>query len=145
VRSPDHGSTYRLPHRFRRCWIINQRGYANVVPSSGDDVYGSVYELNPKDEESLDKCEGFPFIYDKRITPIDLKLPATTSSDNDSNETATKRTMDVMVYIDFANTTRDVPRTEYIHRINMGLKDSLQRGIPQSYIDRYIRPFIPAE
>jgi hypothetical protein len=102
-----------------------------------------VYELSHKDEKSLDKCEGFPLLYEKRVTPIKLKV--TTSSDNDENETATKRTMDVMAYIDFANTTRDVPRTEYIHRINMGLKDSLQRGIPQSYIDKYIRPFIPAE
>jgi hypothetical protein len=100
-----------------------------------------VYEISPKDEEALDVCEGFPNIYDKRIIPIRLKV--TTSPSND--ETTAKRTIDTMVYIDFTSTNRDVPKTEYIHRINMGVKDALQRDIPKSYIDTYIRPFIPSE
>jgi len=102
-------------------------------------VYGFLYELSPKDEKALDQCEGVPLMYEKRIIPIQL----ITSSGN--GKTAAKKTIDALVYIDFVNTSRDVPQTEYIHRINMGLKDALQMGISQSYIDKYIRPSIPPE
>jgi gamma-glutamylcyclotransferase len=122
-----------------RCWIINQRGYANVIPSSGDYVYGFIYELNPKNEASLDVYEGAPRIYDKKIHPVQLR-----TSPGDG-ETATKKTIDALVYIDAVSTSPDVPKTEYIHRINMAMQDGLKNDVPQSYIDKYIRPFIPAE
>ncbi|KAI9465170.1 Butirosin biosynthesis, BtrG-like protein [Lactarius psammicola] len=120
------------------CWIINQRGYANVVPSSGDYVYGFIYEINSKDEQSLDNYEGVPYAYEKRIIPLEL----ITCSDDGKTE---KRTIDALVYIDVARTSRDLPKTEYIHRINLGMKDALQKGFSQSYVDKYVRPFIPAE
>lgn len=122
-----------------RCWIINQRGYANVVPSSGEYVYGFIYEINSKDEQSLDKYEGVPYSYEKRIVPLEL---ITCSGEGETEE---KSNIDALVYIDFARTSRDLPKTEYIHRINMGVKDALQKGIPQSYVDKYVRPFIPPE
>ena len=122
-----------------RCWIINQRGYANIIPSSGDYVYGFIYELNPENEASLDIYEGAPRIYDKKIHPVQLR----TSPGN--GETATKKTINALVYIDTVSTSPDVPKTEYIHRINMALQDGIKNGVPQSYIDKYIRPFIPAE
>ncbi|KAF8483664.1 Butirosin biosynthesis, BtrG-like protein [Russula ochroleuca] len=121
------------------CWIINQRGYANVIPSPGDHVLGFIYELNPTDEASLDRYESAPRIYEKRTMPVQL-----ISSPSDG-ETVTKKTTNALVYIDFVNTSRDVPKAEYIHRINMALQDGLKMGISQSYIDKYIRPFIPAE
>lgn len=121
-----------------RCWIINQRGYANVIPSSGDYVYGFIYELSPTDEASLDTYETAPIIYDKKIHPVQLR-----TSPGDG-ETAAKKTIDALVYIDPVNTSRDVPKTEYIHRINMAVQDGLENGVPQSYINKYIRPFIPA-
>ncbi|KAI0279081.1 Butirosin biosynthesis, BtrG-like protein [Russula aff. rugulosa BPL654] len=121
------------------CWIINQRGYANIIPSSGDYVYGFIYELNPKNEASLDIYEGAPRIYDKKIHPVQLR-----TSPGDG-EMATKKTINALVYIDTVSTSPDVPKTEYIHRINLALQDGIKNGVPQSYIDKYIRPFIPAE
>ncbi|KAF2790368.1 AIG2 family protein, partial [Melanomma pulvis-pyrius CBS 109.77] len=44
-----------LPH-YR--WMINQRGYANVVPSNGDWVEGLVFEIDSEDERRLDRSEG---------------------------------------------------------------------------------------
>lgn len=38
--------------------MINQRGYANVVPSNGDWVEGLVFEIDSEDERRLDKNEG---------------------------------------------------------------------------------------
>ncbi|KAH9047328.1 Butirosin biosynthesis, BtrG-like protein [Lactarius hengduanensis] len=121
------------------CWIINQRGYANVVPSSGDYVYGFIYEINSKDEQSLDKYEDVPYSYEKKIIPLEL---ITRSGDGETEE---KKTIDALVYVDVARTSRDVPKTEYIHRINMGIKDALQKGVSQSYVDKYVRPFIPPQ
>jgi gamma-glutamylcyclotransferase len=37
------------------------------------------------------------------------------------------------------------PRAEYITRINRAVEDARQEGIPHEYIDKYIRPFIPAD
>lgn len=109
-----------------------------MIPSSGDYVYGFIYELNPNNEASLDIYEGAPRIYDKKIHPVQLR-----TSPGDG-ETATKKTIDALVYIDTVSTSPDVPKTEYIHRINMALQDGFKNGVPQSYIDKYIRPFIPA-
>lgn len=137
-----HRSENLSPHSTTasdRCWIINQRGYANVIPSSGDYVYGFIFELNPKDEAALDRYEGAPDIYGKEIHPVQSRM-----SPGDG-ETATKKPIDTLVYIDTVNTSPGVPKTEYIHRINMAVKDGLENGVPQSYVDKYIRPFIPAE
>ncbi|KAI0250085.1 hypothetical protein BJV78DRAFT_1128594 [Lactifluus subvellereus] len=120
------------------CWIINERGYANIIPSPGDHVYGLMYELSAQDEEWLDGYEGVPLDYEKKTIPLEL----ITSS---SNGETVNRTVDTLVYVDLARTRRDLPKTEYIHRINMGVKDALQEGVPQSYIDKYVRPFIPPE
>lgn len=103
-------------------------------------MLGFIYELNSKDEASLDRYEGAPHIYQKRTIPVQL----TTSSPGDG-ETATEKTINALVYIDFACTSPDAPKTEYIHRINMAMQDGLKMGIPQSYIDKYIRPFIPPQ
>ena len=121
-----------------RCWIINQRGYANIVPSPGDYVYGFIYEIGSKDEQSLDGYEGVSSAYEKKTIPLELII------DSGDGETE-KRTIDALVYIDGIRTSRDLPKTEYIQRINMAIKDALQKGIPQSFVDKYIRPFIPSE
>jgi len=67
------GSTYRglarLPsHR----WIINSRGYANVVfsNSTSDVVWGMVYALQPSDEKRLDRNERVPYAYTKEILSV---------------------------------------------------------------------------
>jgi gamma-glutamylcyclotransferase len=122
-----------------RCWIINENGYANIIPSLGDHVYGLIYELSVKDEESLDKYEGVPNNYEKRIIPLKL----ITSSGN--GEVTTTVTIDTLVYTDVVRTKRGPPKTEYIHRMNMAIKDALENDMSLSYIDTYLRPFIPLD
>ncbi|KAF4510346.1 hypothetical protein G6O67_002239 [Ophiocordyceps sinensis] len=56
-------------------WIINERGYANVVATvdveeaeaepKAKGVYGLLYLLPPQDEERLDGYEGVPWAYEK--------------------------------------------------------------------------------
>lgn len=57
-------------HNYR--FQINQRGYANVLPSPGDCVEGLVYLLSLTDEARLDKNEGVPTAYQKCILPIEI-------------------------------------------------------------------------
>ncbi len=102
-------------------------------------MYGFIYEINSEEEESLDKYEGVPDAYEKRTIPLELITP---SSDG---EMENKKTIDALVYIDFPRTSRDLPKMEYIHRINMAIKDALQKGVPQSFVDKYVRSFIPSE
>lgn len=64
LRCPS--SKYISPARLRNYrFQINERGYANVVPSAGDHVEGLVYELSGDDERRLDVNEGVPWAYEK--------------------------------------------------------------------------------
>ena len=115
-----------------RRWFINNRGYANIILSPGDIVYGLVYELTASDEKSLDgfECPA----YEKFYFPVDL-----TSSGGAAN----KRSINSLVYVDIEKKLEGEPVKEYIYRMNMGIKDALKEGIPADYIKKYLRPFIP--
>ena len=116
-------------------WIINERGYANVVRSTKDPVYGLVYKISPSDEEKLDKFEGVPESYTKHIMKIGLQ------SENGEEKSVEQ----ALVYIDKKRTEEGKPREEYIFRINRGVDDASARGMPKWYIDKYIRKFIPPD
>ncbi|KAL8847178.1 MAG: hypothetical protein Q9221_007779 [Calogaya cf. arnoldii] len=61
----------RLTH-YR--WIINRRGYANIVQTENpsDIVYGLVYVLTNDDEEQLDLREGVPWAYTKEMMSMEV-------------------------------------------------------------------------
>ena len=125
-------------------WMINNRGYANIVEtnSTSDVVYGLVYRLTQKDEDRLDVNEGVPIAYTKEMIPIDFwPLDAGEKVDFSSSG----ETKDLLVYIDRERVKDDKPKTEYIHRINMGVADAVKIGMPQDYVDDVIRKFIPAK
>lgn len=146
MRCPN--STYagigRLPH-YR--WIINDRGYANVVEqessskNSNHEVYGLIYTLTAADEEALDKNEGVPYAYTKEW--IDIQFwPSTTPSEKVDLKTKPE-TKSMLVYIDRRRVTKSTPKKEYIYRMNKGIDDALAAGVPSSYVDIVMRSFIP--
>ncbi len=126
-------------------WMINDRGYANVVPSSdkGMHVYGLVYSLTPSDERALDRNEGVPYAYTKQMLSADFWASKEDDGSVDVTKGAEKKQM--LVYIDRKRIEDYKPKEEYIHRINMGIKDGLKEGIPQEYFDQMLRRFIPVE
>ncbi|KAL8956113.1 MAG: hypothetical protein Q9183_006410 [Haloplaca sp. 2 TL-2023] len=146
LRCPD--SPYigiaRLP-KYR--WIINARGYANIVETGNvaDVVYGLVYTLTPHDEAQLDVNEGVPTCYTKETVVVDFwssengqKVEISAGSNNGSVK------KELLVYIDRKRTKDALPKKEYVHRINMGVRDVVELGVPQSYVDGVVRNFIPA-
>jgi len=72
-------------------------------------------------------------------------MPIQLISSSGDGDTATEGSIDALVYVDIVNTSRAAPMTEYIHRVNMGLRDAFQMGFSQSYVEKYIRPYIPPE
>jgi gamma-glutamylcyclotransferase len=145
-----YGSNLWLDQMARRCpeskfiglgilqgwkWFINNRGYANVVRSPKDLVYGLVYEISPSDEASLDRSEGVPQAYTKESMEIEFQRA----------EGGKKVVAQSLVYIDERRVEQGGPREEYVHRMNMGINDAVARGLPEWYIEKYMRGPIPIE
>ncbi|KAH6969730.1 hypothetical protein DER45DRAFT_61730 [Fusarium avenaceum] len=145
-------------------WIINARGYANVVQlpidsdedtpdaeenkqlttrSKGkgkekekandeDGVYGLLYLVPPEDEERLDGYECVPWAYQK--FQVDVKWA---SAKKDEDET-----LRALVYVDSERVEEDVPRDEYVGRMEEGIEDAVENwGLDEDYAERVMRRF----
>lgn len=119
-------------------WIINTRGYANIIPSPDDLVYGLVYEINAKDEANLDINEGVPYAYVKRHMQVVCSGEGSALGNDGEVLTA-------LVYVDMKRIKEDSPNEEYVYRMNMGIADAVKMGVPEEYVEKYMRPFIPDE
>ncbi|PFH51757.1 hypothetical protein AMATHDRAFT_46922 [Amanita thiersii Skay4041] len=127
-----------------RRWIINVRGVANVISSKGTQnvVYGFLYTLSQADEAKLNRYEGFPHIYGKKILPVSLLTrpnPTTDGSDLGTKE----EHLNALVYVDVERTDEGDIREEYIGRMRLAIADALGEGIPPEYIDKYIGKWVP--
>lgn len=143
----------RLPNYH---WIINDRGYANVVveaPSSATSsskdsatVYGLVYHLSPTDEARLDVNEGVPEAYTKDYLDCDVWWAKTGKSKIDTGRRADATAVKLLVYVDRKRVVPCwPPREEYVYRMNQGIADALRMGFPERYVTEVMRKFIPAE
>lgn len=115
-------------------WVIGPRGYANIIPSKYDDdlVYGMLYTLQPSDEATLDRAEGVPFAYVKRMISVDLPSPSIDS-------------VEALVYVDVERLGTGECREEYVGRMNRGTRDAVQRGVPKSYVEGALRKWVRDE
>jgi gamma-glutamylcyclotransferase (GGCT)/AIG2-like uncharacterized protein YtfP len=46
-------------------WRLAFSGVATIIPESGSQVYGALWEITNECEENLDVFEGFPYLYTK--------------------------------------------------------------------------------
>lgn len=122
-RCPDHRIIgLGLLRGYR--WIISARGYANIIRSFGDLVYGVVFDISGSDEQKLDGHEGVSRgSYRKELLSVEI---------NDSPTTC-------LVYADPIEQVGE-PKPEYVSRINNGVEDA---ELPSDYVLKYIRIFIP--
>ncbi|KAL2143102.1 hypothetical protein VTI28DRAFT_316 [Corynascus sepedonium] len=127
---------------------------------SEPEVWGLVYALSPADEAQLDVNEGVPYAYEKRMLPVEF-WPAPTPSTSPSSPSPEAETepqaagiggrgrgeeTPMLVYIDFRRSAGGhPPRAEYVHRMNMGIRDALAEGVPASYVRRVLREYIPSD
>jgi gamma-glutamylcyclotransferase len=133
-------------------WMINERGYANVVPSSSSTtsssqystgVYGLVFTLSSSDEAGLDKNEGVPLAYTKELLSCDFWSSNTSHKVDTSKRPDGKK--DMLVYIDRKRVTPGEPRKEYVYRMNQGIADAVRLGVPERYVRDVMRKFITEE
>jgi gamma-glutamylcyclotransferase len=146
-------------------WLINDRGYANIVETSSNVttststsssnspnnvVFGMVYSLNEEDEKKLDKNEGVPVAYTKESLRCDFWSAGKPTHPMDKHSKVEvseppSTTQDMLVYIDRQRVTPDGPRKEYVYRMNRGIDDALELGVPKNYVDEVMRKYIPAD
>ncbi|KAL2826204.1 hypothetical protein BDW59DRAFT_161043 [Aspergillus cavernicola] len=140
-------------------WQINERGYANIVrvpnyPRSV--VQGLCYLLSREDEERLDRSEGVPSAYQKKVLDIELFTAKATLVGRDVSEIVDWPRGDVMdravvsgrrgqgrktgemaealVYMSRHYVVDDLPKEEYVARMRLGLRDMLDLGISREYV-----------
>lgn len=136
-------------------WIINKRGYANIVTTEATEggkqpydvlytnidecVYGMVYLIAPEDEARLDVHEGVPFAYTKEIMTAEF-WPF---GPPDPSPAIPSKKRDMLVYIDRNRTNSGLPQKEYIDRMNYAIRDLEDMGSPLGYTKDVLRPRIP--
>ncbi|KAL5083709.1 hypothetical protein Trisim1_000978 [Trichoderma cf. simile WF8] len=137
-------------------WIINARGYANIVRESEDidtqkdddggvekvdeqkgksrmeedteesQVYGMLYLLPVEDEERLDRYEGVPWAYEK------LHIEASWVSNTDRVDGEEQQVEEeltpvkVLAYVDRQRVTEGRPKEEYVERMERGIEDAVE-------------------
>lgn len=111
-------------------WQINSTQYANVVPSKGDVVWGSLYFLSKRDEAMLDQSEGVPWLYEKHRVKCQRLC-------EEGDE------VDALCYVDVKRTADGKIEPDYVVWINKGIKEASQAGLPDEYVEKYLRPFTP--
>ena len=145
-------------------FLVNNRGFANVVPSPRDHVEGLVYRLSLTDEANLDKNEGVPWAYQKFILSIELfttpiehvaravpllakELEAsepyiTPPPLQDQSRTLGGRFVKALVYLSKNHVQESRPRDEYVDRMNAGIMDARKLGVSDIYIRHHLRRYI---
>ena len=106
-------------------------------------MYGLVYELTSSDEGALDKNEGVPYAYTKEILCVEYWVSK--EEDRAVKVTDEGEMLRVLVYIDRIRTKEYVAKDEYVYRMNMGISDGVNSGLPLDYVQKVMRPFIPNE
>jgi hypothetical protein len=133
-------STYHalgILHNYK--WIIGPRGYANVLSSrptphsqQEDLVYGLLYTLQPPDEALLDRAEGVPLSYTKHVLDVELVVPGKEA----------KERVKALVYVDEVRIGTGVCKEEYVARMNRGIRDAVEKGMPGSYVEGVLRKWV---
>ena len=103
---PDHG------------FVITSKGYASVVPSPGDVVFGLLWDITPGDAESLDRYEGIRAgLYRK------VELGVTTTGGKDIR---------AMAYLASEKTTGK-PQPGYLEQVVAAAR---RHHLPEDYVRR---------
>ncbi|TRM62559.1 hypothetical protein BD626DRAFT_630738 [Schizophyllum amplum] len=98
-------------------------GYANIIPAPGEVVYGGLYEIAKDDESRLDDVR-----LRRRSRILREAAPGVTG---------------VPWLADQWTESHDKCQPEYIPRMTNAIADAIREGIPEDYIEKYMRKVIP--
>ncbi|EED12614.1 conserved hypothetical protein [Talaromyces stipitatus ATCC 10500] len=140
-------------------WLICERGYANIIPPKewrigrqSDVVFGVLYEMTPEDEYLLDGYEGVD--HSAPASQYGNKIPTAIRPREQDNgaynkwyvpakvtkwlvtEEGQEEDVTVLVYVDEKRVTVGPPKFEAI-------KESLELGMPRSWVESVMRKAIP--
>lgn len=125
-------------------WIINETGYANIVPGNADDeVWGSLSFLSYRDEVALDESEGVQFgHYDKmklkvRRVPQDIAGEEWKAGEGEEVE--------AVAYVNPRLVTEGRIEEAYVVFVRKAIKDAKSCGMPEAYAEKYMRKYLPQE
>lgn len=101
------GSTVLKDYRitFRSNWRV---GVANIEPRKGSEVPVGIWSITSEDERRLDRYEGYPTLYTKKVMMI--KLPDL-------------RTVPAIVYVMTPGKLWSKPSPYYLNTIKQGYQD----------------------
>ena len=85
-----------------------QGGVASIKPFRGEKVVGAVYEISDRDLRLLDKCEGYPAIYNHLNVTV---------------WTETGDAVEAITYIKVEQSEETRPSREYLAAIQQGYRD----------------------
>lgn len=123
-------------------WIINETGYANIIPGSEDDeVYGSLCFLPRRDEIALDESEGVPWLYEK----MNLKVRRLLSPEEEKEYGGVIPEVEALCYVDVQRLTEGKIEKEYVVWVKKAIEDGNKCGMPLSYAEKYINKYLPAD
>ena len=122
--------------------MINETGYANIIPGDEDDeVYGSLCFLPRRDEVALDESEGVPWLYEKKY----LKVQRVLSPSELQEYGGTAPEVEALCYVDAQRLTEGKIEREYVVWIKKAIEDASKCGMPPSYAERYITRYLPTD
>jgi len=120
--------TALLPkHRLAFTWMSSSRqcGVADVVFDENEDVWGSVYQINQCDLETLDRCEGFQ---SGRARNAYIRVEKTVFAQGN-----TGNPLKVMIYVVQEKEENHIPPSrEYLDLIVEGAR---YWHLPENYVD----------
>ena len=155
-------------------WIINARGYANIVhdlttgivadvPASElsnhacldsntaeivQGVWGAVYTLGEADEGLLDGYEGVPVAYTKevhRVAVIDARKGNGEKAAAAGAAGGNEHAwIEALVYVDRQRVAWGPPKKEYVFRIRFGVDDAIEAGMDKDWGKTMIRGMMRA-
>ena len=115
---------FRIPNEFNSQgvgrldnweWIINERGYANIIPKVDSQTFGVLFNISLDALRRLDRYEGYPELYTRERLPVYFG----------------KQLLEPWVYMDLNNKTPGAPRSGYLERI---IISAMRSRLPHQYI-----------
>lgn len=110
------------------------------------EVWGLLYAMSEDgvDEVALDGYEGVATgAYEKLELEVEMfDIQPTSDGKGAVVVEESARPVQALVYVNSRMTEDRKAIEEYVGRINKGIKDAVERGVPMGYVQKWIRPFI---